>query len=83
MLRAGGTLAQAHADSRPADETLVMALIHVRDTLRDAAGNLRGYDGCGLSLVNIAEDIAETARLVFKRMKKRAATAPRGRKIRL
>jgi len=71
ILRAGGTLAEAHASTRPADETLSAALIRARSTLREAANSLRGYDGRDQSLLNIAEDISETAQTIFDRMRKK------------
>lgn len=71
ILRAGGTLAEAHASTRPADETLSAALIRARSTLREAANSLRGYDGRDQSLLNIAEDVFETAQIIFDRMKKK------------
>lgn len=71
ILRAGGTLAEAHASTRPADETLSGALIRARSTLREAANSLRGYDGHDQSLLNIAEDVSETAQTIFERMKKK------------
>lgn len=71
ILRAGGTLAEAHASTRPADETLSTALIRARSTLREAANSLRGYDGHDQSLLNIAEDVSETAQTIFERMRKK------------
>lgn len=71
ILKAGGTLVEAHASTRPADETLSAALIRARSTLREAANSLRGYDGRDQSLLNIAEDVSETAQTVFDRMKKK------------
>ncbi|QJD31293.1 hypothetical protein GNH96_02510 [Methylococcus geothermalis] len=71
ILRAGGTLAEAHASTRPADETLSAALIRARSTLREAANSLRGYDGRDQSLLNIAEDVSETAQTIFDRMRKK------------
>lgn len=71
ILRAGRTLAEAHASTQPADETLAAALIRARSTLREAVSNLRGYDGCDQSLLNIAEDVSETAQTIYDRMKKK------------
>ncbi|MGO9608252.1 MAG: hypothetical protein ACLPT4_01300 [Verrucomicrobiia bacterium] len=71
ILRAGRTLAEAHASTRPADETLSAALIRARSTLREAVNSLRGYDGRDQSLLNIAEDISETGQTIFERMRKR------------
>lgn len=71
ILRAGGTLAEAHASTQPADETLSAALIRARSILREAANSLRGYDGRDQSLLNIAEDVSETAQTIFDRMRKK------------
>lgn len=71
ILRAGGSLAEAHAATRPADEVLSTALIRARGSLREAANSLRGYDGRDKSLLNIAEDIFETAHTTYDRMKKK------------
>lgn len=71
ILRAGGTLAEAHASTRSADETLSASLLRARSTLREAANSLRGYDGRDQSLLNIAEDVSETAQTIFERMKKK------------
>lgn len=71
ILRAGGTLAEAHASTRAADETLSASLIRARSVLREAANSLRGYDGRDQSLLNIAEDVSETAQTIFDRMRKK------------
>jgi hypothetical protein len=71
ILRAGGSLDEAHASTQPADEKLSSALIKARGMLREAANNLRGYDGRDQSLLNITEDISETAETIHSRMKKK------------
>ena len=71
ILRAGGTLAEAHGSTKPADETLSASLIRARSLLREAANSLRGYDGRDQSLLNIAEDVSETAQTIHDRMKKK------------
>lgn len=71
ILRAGGTLAEAHASTRAADETLSASLIRARSVLREAANSLRGYDGSDQSLLNIAEDVSETAQTIYDRMRKK------------
>lgn len=71
ILRAGGTLAEAHASTRAADETLSTSLIRARSILREAANSLRGYDGRDQSLLNIAEDVSETAQTIYDRMRKK------------
>lgn len=71
ILRAGGTLAEAHASTRPVDETLSASLLRARSVLREAANSLRGYDGRDQSLLNIAEDVSETAQTIYDRMRKK------------
>lgn len=71
ILRAGGTLTEAHSSTRPADETLSSSLIRARSVLREAANSLRGYDGHDQSLLNIAEDVSETAQTIYDRMRKK------------
>lgn len=71
ILRAHGTLAEAHASTRPADETLSASLIRARSILREAANSLRGYDGRDQSLLNIAEDVSETSQTIYDRMRKK------------
>ncbi len=78
ILSAGGTLAEAHASTRPAAETLSAALIRARSTLREAANNLRGFDGRDQSLLDIAEDVSETAQTVVGRMRKKHLDAMGG-----
>lgn len=78
ILKAGGTLAEAHASTRPADETFSTALIRARSTLREALNNLRGYDGRDQSLLGIAEDILETSQTIYDRMKKKYRDATEG-----
>ena len=71
MLRAGRTLTEAHACTHSADEKLSSSLIKARGMLREAVNSLRGYDGQDQSLLNIAEDISETAETIYSRMKKK------------
>jgi len=78
ILRAGGSLTEAHASTRSADETLSSALIRARSTLREAANSLRGYDGRDQSLLNIAEDVSETAQTIHARMAKKFKDATGG-----
>lgn len=71
VLHAAGSLDEAHSSIQPADEKLSSALIRARSTLREAANNLRGYDGRDQSLLNIAEDVSETAQTIHSRMQKK------------
>ena len=61
----------AHASIEPVDKKLTASLIRARDSIRDAAGSLRAYDGHDQSLLDIAEDVKETAETVYARMAKK------------
>ena len=78
VLRATGTLSEAHESIRPAGRTFSEALLRARQELRKASGSLRGFDGRDKSLVDIAEDVSETAQAVHDRMKKKFRDAAIG-----
>ena len=79
VLRATGSLSEAHASTQPADRKFSEALLRTRHEIREASNSLRGFDGRDLSLVGIAEDISETAQAIHDRMKKKVrATAMDG-----
>lgn len=71
ILRVGGTLAEAFASTQPADEKLSSALLRARGMLREAVNSLRGFDPRDQALLNIAEDVSETAQTVFSRMQQK------------
>lgn len=71
MLRAERSLDESHSSTQPADERLSSSLIRARNMLREATNGLRGYDGRDESLLNIAEDISETAQTILSRMQKK------------
>ena len=71
VLRVGGSLDEAHSSTLSAGEKLSSSLIHARGMLREAANSLRGYDGSDQSLLNIAEDVSETAQTIHNRMQKK------------
>lgn len=71
VLRATGSLSDAHAGIRPADRRFSEALLRARQEIREASHSLRGFDGRDESLVGIAEDVIETAQAVHARMKKK------------
>lgn len=77
VLEQTGDLDQAHASTESVDSRFTAALIRSRDSIRDAAGALRAYDGKDQSLLDIAEDVKETADTVVQRMtkKRREATS--------
>ena len=63
-------LDQAHASTESVDTQFTGSLLRARDAIRDAAGSLRAYDGRDQSLLDIAEDVKETAEIVHSRMAK-------------
>ena len=68
-------LDEAHASTEPVDNRLTASLIHARERIREAAGSLRAYDGRDQSLLDIAEDVKETAETVYTRMLKKRREA--------
>ena len=71
ILRAGGTLAEAHRSTRPAAATFSESLIRARSMLHEISFSLRGFDGHDQYLMNIAEDISETAQSIFGQMSRK------------
>lgn len=69
VLRGGGSLSDAHASTVSADRKLSDALLRARKEVREASNSLRGFDGRDKALVNIAEDISETAQAIHDRMR--------------
>ena len=75
VLEATRDLDAAHASTEPVDKQFTASLIRARDDLREAAGSLRAYDGRDQSLLDIAEDVKETAEVVHARMLKKRREA--------
>lgn len=75
LLEATHDLDTAHASTEPVDRQFTASLIRARDNIRDAAGSLRAYDGQDQSLLDIAEDVKETAEVVHGRMLKKRREA--------
>ena len=75
LLEETGKLDTAHASTEPVGRRFTALLIRARDNLRDAAGSLRTYDGRDQSLLDIAEDVKETAETVYGRMLKKRREA--------
>ena len=71
VLEATGDLGQAHESTEPADRRFTASLIRARSEIRDASSSLRAYDGQDKSLLDIAEDVKETAETVYQRMSKK------------
>ena len=78
VLRATGSLSEAHESTQPADRRFSEALLGARKKVREASNSLRGFDGLDESLVDIAEDISETAQTICERMKKKVREAATG-----
>ena len=75
VLGQGRSLDTAHASTVTADTRFTASLLRARDAIRDAAGSLRAYDGHDQSLLDIADDIRETAETVHSRMAKKRRDA--------
>ena len=75
VLEATRDLDAAHASTEPVDRQFTASLIRARDDLLEAAGSLRAYDGRDQSLLDIAEDVKETAEVVHARMVKKRREA--------
>ena len=71
VLRTTGSLDEAYVSTQPAERKLSEALLGARREVREAANSLRGFDGRDTALVNIAEDVSETAQAVHERMRKK------------
>ena len=71
VLRASGSLTEAHASIQPAGEKLTESLLRARTAMREASNSLRGFDGRDQALIDIAEDISETAQAIYARMRKK------------
>ena len=61
VLEQTGDLDRAHASTQSAERRFVLSLLLARDTIREAGGSLRAYDGWDESLLEVAEDVKETA----------------------
>lgn len=75
VLRATRSLPSAHASTQPADRKFSESLVRARHEIREAANSLRGFDGREVSLIDIAEDISETAQAIHDRMTKKVREA--------
>ena len=78
-LRTTGNLDAAHATTQPVDTQFTGSLIRARTEIRYVAGKLRAYDGQDVSLLEIAEDVKETAGSVYLSMDKKYRDANRVR----
>lgn len=71
VLRSTGSLYQALASVQAAEQKFSEALLRARQNLREVSSSLRGFDGRNETLVDIVEDVSETAQAIHERMKKK------------
>ncbi|MCB0635067.1 MAG: ParB N-terminal domain-containing protein [Lewinella sp.] len=75
VLRSEKSLAKAHEQTTPVGEKLSTSLVAGQRALREAVSSLKAYDGKDRSLLDIAEEIKESADIVHERMKSRFEAA--------
>ena len=75
VLRETGSLTNAHASTQSVERKFSGALLRAREEIREAANNLRGFDGKDNTLVEIAGDVSETAQTVHQRLMKKVRDA--------
>lgn len=68
-------LDEAHSATQPVDRQFTASLLRARSDITEAAGSLRAYDGRDESLLDIAEDVKETATAVHDRMRRKRQEA--------
>ena len=68
VLEQTGDLDRAHASTQSVETRFVSSLLRARETIREAGGSLRAYDGWDKSLLDVAEDVRETADSVYVNM---------------
>lgn len=73
VLRTTNSLSEAVASTTPPPQRLSESLLKARSAIRDATNSLRGFDGKDQALIDIAEDVSESAQTVHQRMKKKKA----------
>ncbi len=62
---------EAYESMLPAEQKLIELMLIIRAKIREAFYNVRGYDGQDTYLIDVAEEISETAQAIHERMKKR------------
>lgn len=77
VLRSEKSLTKAYEQTTPVDEKLSASLVAGQKALREAVSSLKAYDGKDRSLLDIAEEIRESAEIVHDRMKSRFEVAQR------
>ncbi len=71
VLETTSDLDKAHESTQLADQRFTTSLVRARDEARNASASLRAYDGKDKALLNIAEDIKETAATIYQRMERK------------
>ena len=75
VLEQTGDLDEAYGSTEPVDKRFTASLLRAREAMGDAAGSLRAFDGQDKSLLDIAEDVKETADSVYLTMAKKCRDA--------
>ena len=73
VLRTTNSLSEAVASITPPSQRLSESLLTARSAIREAANSLRGFDGKDQALIDIAEDVSESAQTVHQRMRRKKA----------
>ncbi len=73
VLRSTNSLSEALESIAPPSQRLSESLLEARSAIREAANSLRGFDGQNQALIDIADDVSESAQAVCQRMKKKKA----------
>ena len=71
VLKQTGDLDLAHASTESVDRRFTASLLRARIAIREAVNSLRAYGGEDQSLLDIAEDIKETADIVYRRIQRK------------
>lgn len=71
VLETTRNLNHAHESTTAVDTRFTSSLLRARDAIRDSSASLRAYDGRDRSLLDIAEDVKETADSVYSTMEKK------------
>ncbi len=72
VLRSTNSLPEALESIVPPSQRLSDSLLKARSAIRDATNSLRGFDGQSQALIDIADDMSESAQAVCQRMKKKS-----------
>ena len=68
VLEQTSDLDRAHESIQSVETRFVSSLLRARETIREAGSSLRAYDGWDRSLLEVAEDVKETADSVYLSM---------------